>query len=122
MDHREKRRKGTKHQRHNENKTQASRETPQNNNGEELPETAAGLKWPLTRRGRIQELDIMYEEFEGIPQVQNIQAAKVWHSQFPLGEYVQDEMVFFQKGKKIEKSELRAGLIWNEVSERFILY
>lgn len=63
----------------------------------------------------------MCKEFEGTPQVENIHAARAWHSQFPLDEYVPDKMVTFQEGKKIEDSELTAGLVWCEVSERFIL-
>lgn len=51
--------------------------------------------------------------------MENILAAKVWHSQFSLDEYVPDKMVSFQKGKKIEESELKAGLVWCEVSEQF---
>lgn len=108
--------KDTKQQQHKENKIQPSRESPDDNDETELPETAAESKWPLTRLERIQELDIMYKEMEGTPQVENIKAAKAWYSQFPLNEYVQDETVFFQKGRKIEESEMKASFIWSEVS------
>lgn len=50
-----------------ENTMQASRENLENNNGIELAETAAELKWPLTRGERIHELDIMCKEYEGTP-------------------------------------------------------
>lgn len=68
-----------------ENKTQPSHETPEDDSGNEPLETAAELKWP---------------------QAENIQAAKAWHSQFPLDEDVPDEIVRFQKGRKIEESEM----------------
>lgn len=61
----------------------------------------------------------MYKEMEGTPQVENIQAAKEWLARFPFDEYVPDEMVFFQKGKKIKKSEMAAGLIWTEVNDLY---
>lgn len=58
----------------------------------------------------------MLKEYEDTPsQVENIQAARAWHLQFPLDELVPDELVSFQRGKKIEESELRGGLIWCEV-------
>lgn len=102
-----------------ESKMQESCETLEKNNGSELAEPIAELKWPLTHRERIYELDLMCKEFEGTPQVENIHAAKAWHSQFPLDEYVPDKMVSFQKGKKIEESELKAGLVWSEVNDLY---
>lgn len=53
--------------------------------------------------------------------MENTYAARAWHARFPLDEYVPDERVSFQKGRKIEESELKAaGLGWCEVSGRFI--
>lgn len=80
----------------------------------------AELKWRLTRRERIYELDLMCKECEGTPQVEeSIIAAKAWHSQFPLDEYVPRDLVSFQEGKKIDESELEEGLVWTEVSGRY---
>lgn len=78
----------------------------------------AELKWPLTRRERIYELDLTCKEYEGT-QVENILAAKVWHPLFPLDEYVPRDLVSFQEGKKIDESELKGGLVWSGVSGRY---
>lgn len=62
----------------------------------------------------------MIKEYEGTPQVENSLAARAWHSQFALDEYVPKQMVLFQKGKKVEPTELSPGLTWYEVPFLFL--
>lgn len=62
----------------------------------------------------------MLKEYEGTPQVENILAARAWHSKFALDEYVPKRTVLFEKGKKVEPTELSPGLTWYEVGFWFL--
>lgn len=44
---------------------------------------------------------------------------KQWHAQFPPDEIVSNEPVWFERGKKVEESEIDASVfkVWEEVSK-----
>ena len=44
---------------------------------------------------------------------------KQWHAQFPPDEIVSKETVWFERGKKVDESEIVAGAfeVWEEVSK-----
>ena len=47
----------------------------------------------------------------------NVAGAMKWHSQFPPDQFIPVTIVMFQKGRKVEESELRLenGQPWYEV-------
>lgn len=80
-------------------------------------------KWPLTHSERIEELDRYLPFYQNSPQRHNIIALKEWHAQYPGDEIVSNETVWFERGKKVEPSEIVAGAfeVWEEVSKKNFL-
>jgi hypothetical protein len=78
-------------------------------------------KWPLTRAERLKELDELSVHYDKTPQRANINAVKLWHSQFPENQIIPCEVVTFQGGKKVDEAEidLEDGVIWDEVSKDY---
>jgi hypothetical protein len=78
-------------------------------------------KWPLTRAERLRELDDLTPHYEKTLQKDNINASKAWHSQFPHDQIIPNERLIFQKGKKVEESEIQSenGVVWDEVSKGY---
>lgn len=59
----------------------------------------------------------MVPHYESTPQKDNVAGAIKWHAQFPPDQLVPETIVMFQKGQKVEESELRLenGQPWYEV-------
>ncbi|KAN0081848.1 hypothetical protein V8E54_003146 [Elaphomyces granulatus] len=76
-------------------------------------------KWPLTRAERLKELDELSVHYDKTPQRANINAVKLWHSQFPENQIIPCEVVTFQGGKKVDEAEidLEDGVIWDELNK-----
>lgn len=81
-------------------------------------------KWPITRGERVGELEVLSHHYNKTPQKANVAAAIAWHSQFPPGERVPDDLVCFQGGKTVEQSQLEPekGMVWDEVSKGYNPY
>jgi hypothetical protein len=78
-------------------------------------------KWPLTRAERLKELDELSARYDKTRQRANINAVKLWHSQFPKDQIIPDEVVTFQGGKRVDEAEidLEGDVIWDEVSKGY---
>lgn len=56
--------------------------------------------------------------YQGTPQRDNIAAAIDWHTQFDPDEIVPADTVIFQRGRRVEESDVRPGEPpWEEVSK-----
>ena len=56
--------------------------------------------------------------YKGSHQQANIAAAINWHAQFYPAEIVPADLVIFQRGQKVDKSDMRPGEApWEEVSQ-----
>lgn len=55
------------------------------------------------------------------PEKENIAAAINWHAQFPADQMAPAALTFFQKGEKVDQSQLSLefGQPWIEVSKMF---
>lgn len=74
-------------------------------------------EWPVARARRIDELKRIAPFYNGSHQTANIAAAIDWHAQFDPDEIVPADLVIFQRGKKVDKSDVRQGEApWEEVS------
>lgn len=78
-------------------------------------------KWPISRRERVKELEVLSEHYNNTPQRANVAAAIYWHKKFPSGERVPDDVVCFQGGQRVEQSQLDPDgeIIWDEVSKGY---
>ena len=80
-------------------------------------------KWPISRRERVEELEVLSEHYNNTPQRANVAAAIDWHKKFPPGERVPGDVVCFQGGQRVEQSQLDPDgeIIWDEVSQGYNL-
>ena len=67
------------------------------------------MKWPITRRERIQELQTLNEYYGHTSQADNITAAIAWHSKFSADELVHALLALFQDKAIKEESDLFIG-------------
>ena len=66
-------------------------------------------EWPVTRAQRLDELMRIAPFYNGTHQTANIAAAIDWHAQFDPDETVPADNVIFQRGKRVEESDVRWG-------------
>lgn len=78
------------------------------------------LRWPLTRGQRMKELDQLLSDYKSTHQLENILAARTYHSQFPAHGYIPLAVISFMEGKIVDESwdiyALR-GPAWSDVCQ-----
>lgn len=78
--------------------------------------TAPAGKWPATHKERILFLESIRHDLFFAPSFNEINAAIEWHRTFPEEDLCSNELVIFQKGRKVDTWDWKEPTYWQEVN------